>query len=84
MHKGRTLTNGPEDRNVDDDALGFTERWQILRVKKQGGSGIANIEKSVDESIRKLEDYVQKIKERIITSANNSTDNMSRNWTIGK
>ena len=53
-----------------------------LNVKKKGGRGLASIEDSVNASIRRLEDYIQK-HEGLITSNRNDTDNaMDNRMTI--
>ena len=49
--------------------------------KKEGGRGSALIEASVNASIRQLEDYILKSKERLITAANNKTGNIKTNRT---
>ena len=42
-----------------------------------GGGGFATIEDCVEASIQGLKDYITKIKERLFTTAKNSTDNIS-------
>ena len=42
---------------------------------KEGGRGLASIEDSVDESIQKIKDYIQKHDGRLITAIRNDTDN---------
>ena len=44
-------------------------------ITKRGG-GLSCIEDSVDASIRGNEEYVKKNKEKLITAASNSTDNV--------
>ena len=46
-----------------------------LYVSRKGGRRLANIEGSVDTSIRRLEDNIKKSKERLITAARNNTNN---------
>ena len=61
MEKGRTQTNWPKDKKVDDHAQGFTSvGWHRPYVKK-------SIEDYVGVSIQGHEDYIKKIKERQIT-----------------
>ena len=51
--------------------------------RKEGGRGLANIEDSVDASIPRLEDYIQKHDGRLITAIRNDTDNtMDNRMTI--
>ena len=45
-----------------------------LYMAKKGGKGLASIENFVEA----LQEYVKKSKERLITAANNSRDNISR------
>ena len=50
--------------------------------RKEGGRGLASIEDSVDVSIQRLEDYIQK-EGRLITATRNDTDNtMDNRMTI--
>ena len=77
--KVRPQTNGPKDRKVDDDLQGLTyERWnkQIVSLKKRK---LASIEDSMDASIWRLKDHIKKSKERRITVASNSIDNIRTN-----
>ena len=51
--------------------------------RKDGGRGLASIEDSVDESIQRLEDYIQKHDGGLITAIRNNTDNtMDNRMTI--
>ena len=51
--------------------------------RKEGGSGRASIEDSVDASIQRLEDYIQKHDGGLITAIRNDTDNtMDNRMTI--
>ena len=43
--------------------------------KEGGGGGLASIEDSVDVSIQRLEDYIEKYKRGLITANRNNTDN---------
>ena len=43
--------------------------------RKEGGRGLASIEDSVDTSIQRLEDYMEKHERRLITAIKNDTDN---------
>ena len=51
-----------------------TDRLYVSR--KEGGRGFANIEDSVDVSIRGLDDNIKKSKERLITATRNSSGNI--------
>ena len=42
--------------------------------RKVGGRGIASIEDTVDASIQRLKDYIEKHERRIITTIRNDTD----------
>ena len=51
--------------------------------RKEGGRGLASIEDSVDASIQRLEDYIEKNKLGLITTIKNDTDNtMDNRMTI--
>ena len=43
---------------------------------KEGRRGLTNIKDSVDASIRGLEDFMKKTRERIIIAASNNTDSI--------
>ena len=43
--------------------------------RKEGGRGLASIEDSVDTSIQRLEDYIEKHKRGLITAIRKNTDN---------
>ena len=43
--------------------------------RKEGGRGLLNIEDSVDTSIQRLEDYIEKHEQGLITVIRNNTDN---------
>ena len=43
--------------------------------RKEGGSGLASIEDSVDASIQRLEDYIEKHEGGLITAIRNNIDN---------
>ena len=49
------------------------ERLYVSR--KEGGRGLASIEDSVDASIQRLEDYIEKHERGMITAVRNDTDN---------
>ena len=49
--------------------------------RKEGRRGLANIEDSVDASIQRLEDYIQKRGERLISTIRNNTDYTRTNRT---
>ena len=66
MDKGETKKNVQEDRKRMSmhKALHWRGDIVILYVsRKEGGSGLANNEDSVDASIRRLEYYIKKSKE---------------------
>ena len=51
--------------------------------RKEGGRGLASIEDSVNTSIQRLEDYIQKYEGGLITATRNDTDNtMDNRMTI--
>ena len=43
--------------------------------KKEGGTGLASIEDSVDTSLQRVEDYIEKQERGLITAIRNNTDN---------
>ena len=43
--------------------------------RKEGGRGVASIEDSVDASIQRLEDYIEKHERGLITAIRKDTDN---------
>ena len=47
--------------------------------RKEGGRWFASSEDSVDASIQRLEDYIQKREGRLITATRNNTDNLRTN-----
>ena len=49
--------------------------------RKEGGKGLASIEDSVDTSIQRLEDYIEKQERGLITAIRNNTDNTIDNRT---
>ena len=49
------------------------ERLYVSR--KEGARGLASIEDTVDASIQRLEDYIEKHERRLITAIRNNTDN---------
>ena len=53
--------------------------------RKEGGRGLASSEDSVNASIQRLEDYIEKHEGRLITAIRNNTDNTIDNrMTITK
>ena len=49
------------------------DRLYVLR--KEGGRGLASIEDSIDTSIQRLEDYIERHEGVLITAIRNNTDN---------
>ena len=43
--------------------------------RKDGGRGLVSTEDSVDTSIQRVEDYIEKCRGRLITATRNNTDN---------
>ena len=52
--------------------------------RKKEGRGLCRIENWMDGSIQGLKDYIKKNKERLITVASNSNDNIRTNGTATK
>ena len=53
--------------------------------REEGVRGLASIEDSVDASIQRLEDYIEKDEGGLITATRNDTDNtMAKRMTITK
>ena len=49
--------------------------------RKEGGRRLTSIEDSVDASIQRLEDYIQRCGRKLITATRNNTDNTRNNRT---
>ena len=47
--------------------------------RKEGGRRLGSIKDSVDASIQRLEDYIEKLKDGLITAIKNDTDNTVNN-----
>ena len=52
---------------------------RLFVSREDGARGLASIQYSIDASIQKLEDYVKKPGEGLITDPRNNTDNTSIN-----
>ena len=50
--------------------------------RKEEGRRLTSIEESVDASIQRLEDYIDKRRGKLITATRNDTDNTRTNRTI--
>ena len=48
---------------------------RLYVARKEGGRGLASIEDSVNVSIQRFEDYIEKYKRGLITAIRNGTDN---------
>ena len=48
---------------------------RLYVARKEGGRGLASIEDTVDASIQRLEDYIEKHEQGLITTIRNDTDN---------
>ena len=55
---------------------------RIYVPRKEGGRGLASIEDSVDASIQRLKDYIEKHEGGLITAIRNNTDNTIDNRMI--
>ena len=56
----------------------FHRRADVDRLyvpRKKGGRGLASIEDTVDSSIQRIEDYIEKHGRGLITAIRNNTDN---------
>ena len=49
---------------------------RLYESRKEGGRGLTSIEDSVDASIQRLEDYIEKRRGRLIRAIRNNTDDM--------
>ena len=77
--------NRDELRRMDQRTRKLMTMYQALHPKddvdrlyvprKEGGRGLASIEDSVDTSIQRLEDYIEKHERGLITALRNNTDN---------
>ena len=66
-----------------DKALHPRDDVDRLHVsRKEEGSGLAGIEDSVDVSIQRLEDYIEKHEGGLITAIRNDSDNTTDNRMI--
>ena len=54
-------------------ALHDVDRLYVSR--KEGGRGLASIEDTIDASIQRLKDYIEKHERGLITTIRNDTDN---------
>ena len=62
------------------NALHPRDDVDILYIpRKEGGRRLASIKDSVDASIQRLEDYIQKHERGLITATRNDTDNIKTN-----
>ena len=67
MDKGRTSTNGPENKKTNDDASGLIcKRLYRLYESRKDGRGITSIEDSINILIQWLQDSIKKNKEILI------------------
>ena len=53
---------------------------RLYEPRKEGGRGLTSIEDSVDTSIQRLKDYIEKHERGLITAIRNNTDNTIDNW----
>ena len=68
------------DNNNNNKALYSKDDVDRLYAsRKEGGRGLCNIEDSVDTSIQRFEDHIQKRRGRLITATRNNTYNMRTN-----
>ena len=63
--------NGPENKKNDNNAQDI-DRLYVSRIEE--GRGLASIEDSVDTSIQRLEDCIEKCRGRLITATRNNTN----------
>ena len=54
---------------------------RLYMLRKEGGRGLASIEDSVDASIQRLKDYIEKLIGRLITDTRSNTDDTRTNGT---
>ena len=52
---------------------------RLFVSRKEGGRGLTSIKDCIDASIQGLKDYIKKSKERLITVATSSIDNIRAN-----
>ena len=53
----------------------LTPSNKLYVSRKEGGRGLARIEDSIDASIQRLEDYIEKHERGLITAISKNTDN---------
>ena len=54
---------------------------RLYESKKEGGRGLTRIEDTVDASIPRLKDYIEKRVEKLLTAIRNNNDNTRMNWS---
>ena len=82
MDKRGTQTNGPKNKETDDDAQSLTsERWyrQKYVSRKERSRRHTRIENCVDKTIQGRKEYNKKCLERLITGVGDSNDNIRVN-----
>ena len=55
---------------------------RLYLSRKEGGRGLASIGDSVDASLHRIEDYIEKYEEGLITAIRNDSDNKMENRMI--
>ena len=72
-----------KESNNDNKALHPKDDVDRLYVsRKEGERGLASFEDSVDASIPRIEDYIEKHERGLITATRNNTDNTMDNRMI--
>ena len=89
LTKGRTKSKSCEDKIYARKFGSLCKSERLYVTRKEGGSGLASVEESVDISIRRGEDYLKKSKERQITKQQkqvkrNGRKNISRSISSDK
>ena len=81
LRSARIMRRVQESSGDSDFSEGLSANVYVSR--KEGGRGLASIEDSVDASIQRLEDYIEKHDGGLITAIRNDTDNtMDHRMTI--
>ena len=84
---------GTQINESNDDVQGFSHKSWLCqkkkkkkneKKKKKGGRELVSIKDCIDATVQRLERYSKKCKEKLITTANNSNDNIKTNRKITK
>ena len=58
--------------------------YRLYVSRKEGGRELTSIEDSVDPSIQRLEDYIEKHERRLIAATRNYTNDINQKTKVGR